>query len=238
MCSTSSSSSCSYTSQVDLIFELFIESTRETITSDFHFQFDHDLTAVLNRYCLPISCFIMFLKQLSQFQRLPVDDRLIILKNNTKVLLPLLTHLLNTTCDVPLLVNQPGPRNINQKISYAYSLFANIVPNDNKLLALLMAGFLFCPCLFTSESLYDAGHITDHSRQLIQYAYDEYTQLVWCYIIEKYEEDEHQATRIYMKIVTTLLRLQNVTSEIHDIVQCSVQIDQLHMMMQSVLHLT
>ncbi|CAF4004342.1 unnamed protein product, partial [Rotaria sp. Silwood1] len=142
-------------------------------------------------------------------------DRLILLKNNIKILLPLLTHLLNTTFDIKILVNHPGPNYINNKIAYASSLFEDIALDDNKLLILLIVIFLFCPCLFTNESLYDAGYINNHSRQLIQYAYDEYTQLLWYYILEKCLDQEEQAVLTYMKIVTTFLHLQNVTSEIY-----------------------
>jgi hypothetical protein len=227
-----------YLKQINFIFELFLESTREMISEDFILRFDYDLTNVINLYCTPVWCLITFLKQLSQFQQLPIDDRLILLKNNTKILLPILTHLLNTTSGVQIRVDHPGLHNINNKIVCAYSLFACCVPDDNKLLALLIVVFLFCPCLLTNNSLYDAGYINTQSRQLIQCAYDEYTQLVWYYIIEKYVDDEHQAVLIYMKIVTTILHLQIIVSEIYDIVKCSVEIDQLHMMMQSILHLT
>ncbi|CAF0827466.1 unnamed protein product [Rotaria sp. Silwood1] len=237
-CSTSYLFSNSHLRYIDLIFDLFIESSQQIIPEDFIFKYDYDLTNVLNSYCTPISCLIMFFKQLSQFQQLPVDDRLILLKNNIKILLPLLTHLLNTTFDIKILVNHPGPNYINNKIAYASSLFEDIALDDNKLLILLIVIFLFCPCLFTNESLYDAGYINNHSRQLIQYAYDEYTQLLWYYILEKCLDQEEQAVLTYMKIVTTFLHLQNVTSEIYGIVECSVQVDQLHMMMQSVLHLT
>ncbi|CAF1099284.1 unnamed protein product [Rotaria sordida] len=238
VCSTSYLFSNSHLHYIDLIFDLFIESTQQMIPEDFNFNYDYDLTNVLNLYCAPISCLIMVFKQLSQFQHLPVDDRLILLKNNIKILLPILTHLLNTTLDIQILVNHPGPHHINNKIAYASSLFEYIAPDDNKLLILLIVVFLFCPCLFTNESLYDAGYINNHSRKLIQYAYDEYIQLLWYYILEKSLDHENQAVLTYMKIVTTFLHLQNVTSEIYGIVECSVQADQLHMIMQSILHLT
>jgi len=223
---------------MDLIFELFVETTQEIIPQDFQFEFDSDLTNVLNSYCVPISSLITFLKQVSHFQQLPIDDRLLLLKNNVKILLPILTHLLNTTLGVEILINHPGLQDINNKISYAYSLFASIIPDDNKLLTLIIIVFLFCPCLFTSNSLHDAGYINDNSRQLIRSAYDEYTLSLWFYTLNKSEDDEQQAILIYMKIVTKFLHLQNVMSEVYDIVDHSVQIDRLHMMMQSILHLT
>jgi hypothetical protein len=240
ICSTSLSclSLNNHLNDIDFIFELFIENTQNIIPDDFIFKFDYDLTNVLNSYCTPISCLITFLKQLFRFQQLPIDDRLLLLKNNIKILLPILTHLLNITYDIKIHINHPGLHNINNKISYAHSLFAYIIPDDNKLLTLLIIVFLFCPCLFTNDLLYDAGYINHNSRQLIQCAYDEYTQLLWYYILEKSLDNEQRAVLTYMKIVTTFLQLQNITSEIYDIVECSVQIDRLHMMMQSILHLT
>ncbi|CAF4349065.1 unnamed protein product, partial [Rotaria sp. Silwood2] len=130
ICSTSYLFSNSHLNYIDLIFDLFIESSQQIIPEDFIFKYDYDLTNVLNLYCTPISCLIMFFKQLSQFQQLPVDDRLILLKNNIKILLPMLTHLLNTTCGMQILVNHPGPHNINNKIAYASSLFEDIVSDD------------------------------------------------------------------------------------------------------------
>ncbi len=139
---------------------------------------------------------------------------------------------------VPILINHPGVHNINDRISYAYSLFAHIIPDDNKLLILIILVFLFCPCLFTSNSLNDAGYINEHSRKLIRCTYNHYTQSLWYYIMEKSLDNEQQAILTYMKIVTKFLHLQNVMSEIYGIVECSVQIDRLHMIMQSILHLT
>lgn len=237
-CSTSYLFPNSHLNYIDLIFDLFVESSQQMIPDDFILKYDYDLTNVLNSYCIPISCFIVFFKQLSQFQQLPVDDRLLLLKNNIKILLPLLTNLLQTTLDVEIIVDNPGTQSINNKLVNASSLLTYITHDDNKLLILLIVVFLFCPSLFTNESLYDAGYINSHSRQLIQYAYDEYTQLLWYYILEKSVDHEEQAALTYMNIVTKFLHLQTVTSEIYGIVECSVQVDQLHMMMQSVLHLT
>ncbi len=242
ICSTSSSSSCllsnNHFNDIDVFFDLFVETNHKLIPEDFLFKFDNNLTNVLNCYCLPISSLITFLKQLFQFQQLPIDDRLLLLKNNVKILLPILTHLLNTTLGVPILINHPGLHNINNRISYAYSLFAQIIPDDNKLLTLIILVFLFCPCLFTSDSLYDVGYINEHSRQLIRCTYNQYTQSLWYYITDKSHDNEKQAILTYMKIVTKFLHLQNVMSEIYGIVECSVQIDRLHMIMQSILHLT
>lgn len=185
-----------------------------------------------------MTCLIAFFKQLYPFQQLPIDDRLLLLKHNMKILLPILTHLLNTTFGVQIFLSQPGQHNINHKISSAYSLFAYIIPDDDKLLILLLVVFLFCPCLFTTDVLLDAGEIDAKSRQLIRRAYDEYAQLLWLYLLEKSLENAQQAVLTYTKIVTTFLQLQNQMSEAYDIIQCSVQTDRLHMMMQSILHLT
>jgi hypothetical protein len=220
------------------MYNLFLDSTQKIIPKEFILKFDVNLTNVLNLYCIPISSLITFLKQVSHFQQLSVDDRLILLKYNIKIILPILTHLLNTTSNIQTSFNHPGVHNINNKISYAYSLFARIIPEDNKLLLVIILAFLFCPCLFTTNSLYDAGDITNPSRQLIQYAYDEYTKLLWYYVLEVTGDNHDQAVLTFMKIVTTFLQVQNVSSDIYDIVESSVQIDQLHMMMQSILHLT
>jgi len=223
---------------VDFIYEIFMENTQQIIPENFILELGFDVTAVLNSHCLPMSSLITFVKQLPHFQQLPVDDRLILLKNNTKVLTPMFLYLLNLTFDVQLRLNHPGVQNLNNKIVQAYSLFAYLVPDDQKLLTLLITVFLFCPCLFTNQSLHDAGNITEHSRHLIREAYDEYTLHLWNYILEKSMDDETQATMIFTKIVLAFVRLQSLASEIYDIIECSAQIDQLHMLMQSILHLT
>ena len=224
--------------RTDFLFDLLLDNVQEIIPEGFTLEFDYDITHVLNSHCLPISCLITYLKQLSHFQQLPVDDRLILLKNNTKMILPVLIYFLNATFGVQLRVNHPGVDNLNNRLVYAYSLFAYIISDDNKLLSLLLTALLFCPCLFTNESLYDAGCMSEPSRQLVRAAYDEYTQLLWYYLAEKYAHDEPQGIMTYVKIVTTFVRLQTITSEIYDVVECSVQVDQLHMLMQSILHLT
>jgi hypothetical protein len=214
-----------------------LDST-QIIPKGFTLQFDFNLTNVLNLYCTPISALITFLKQLSQFQQLSIDDRLILLKNNIKILLPILMHLLNTTSGVQIYFSHPGLHNINNKIAYAYSLFAYIIPDDNKLLTLIITVFLFCPCLYTNDLLYDVGCVNNQSRHFIQSAYNEYTELLWFYILLTTRDNEQQAVLIYMRIMATFLQLQNMSSEIYDIVESSVQIDQLHLMMQSILNLT
>lgn len=223
---------------VDFIYDLYLEATQEIVPDNFSFHFDRDLTDVLNTFCIPISCLITFLKQISQFQQLPVDDRLLLLKNNVKILLPILTYSFNLTLNIPLRINHPGSNHINTKISYAYSLLAHVIPDDEKFLILTLLVLQFCPCLFTNNSLSDAGYISENSRQLIRYTYDEYAQYLWTYILEKFADDEQQAIIIYSKLVTKIVHLQTLMSEIYDIVECSVQIDRLHIMMQSVLHLT
>ncbi|CAF1013433.1 unnamed protein product [Adineta ricciae] len=234
----SSSSSYSCDNQIDLICEIFLESVREVIPDEFRLDLNHDVTDGLNQYCMPVSSLITFSKHLSQFQQLPVDDRLILLKNNTKVLLPMFIHLLSTTTKTRIYFHHPGLHNINEKISYTYSLFSYNMPDDNKLLVLLFVVLLFSSSLLTSKSLYDAGQMNEHSRQMARYTYDEYAQLIWLYVSEKYDDNYGQAALVYMKIITTFLQLQNLTNEIYDIIECSVQIDRLHMIMQSVLHLT
>jgi len=218
--------------------DLFVENIQDILPLNCHLTFDHDLTQVLNDFCTPITCLITFLKQLQQFQRLPIDDRLLLLKNNMKILLPIIIRLFNTIFNVQISMKQSGLYNINEKISYACSLIAYNIPDDNKFLTLFFVVILFCPCLLTTDVLCDAGQMNSHSGQLIQNAYDEYTQLLWLYLLEKSLDNEQQATLNYMKIITTLLQIQNLMSEVYSIVQCSVQIDRLHMMMQSILHLS
>ena len=220
------------------MFDLYLEATHEIVPENFAFHFDYDLTDVLNTFCIPISSLITFLKQISQFQQLPVDDRLLLLKNNVKILLPVLTHAFNLTLNIPIRVTHTGYQNINTKITNAYSLIAQIIPEDQKFLILVLLVLQFCPCLFTTDSLSDAGSISSNSRQMIRSIYDEYIQFLWMYILEQSDDDEQQAIMIYSKLVTSIVHLQNLMSEIYDIVECSVQIDRLHIMMQSILHLT
>lgn len=240
--SSSSSSSLSICSlslnDADYIFDLLIENIQNILPMNCHLIFDHDLTQVLNDFCTPLTCLITFFKQLHSFQQLPVDDRLLLLKTNMKILLPIVIHLFNTVFGVQIFTKQPGLYNINRKISYACSLIAYNIPDDNKFLTLFLVVILFCPCLFTTDLLCDAGQMNSNSRQFIRNIYDEYIHLLWLYLVEKSRNDEQQAILNYMKIVTTLLRVQTLMSEVYSIVQCSVQIDRLHMMMQSILHLS
>jgi hypothetical protein len=209
----------------------------ETIQKEFIFDFNSDLTELLNLYCAPASCLIAFMKQLSHFQSIPVDDRIILIKNNTKILLPIFICLLNLTPDTSLLANHHrNNQTINGKIAESCLLFSSIMTDDSKLLLLLITVFLFSPCLLTNKSLIETGYINNQSYQLMKQACDEYTEMLWNYIVKK-SDDEEQVVLTYMKIITTVTQLQKITSEIYDGLDGLIQVDKLHLMIQSVLHL-
>jgi hypothetical protein len=233
--------SCSPTNSqinsVNDLHNLFLMTINQYVPKDFVFNFSSDLTEVLNLYCIPVSCLIAYIKQLSHFKFVPLDDRVRLLKNNTKILLPMFACLLKLTRDTPFVFNHPGDRNINDKIAYSCFLFSRLIKNDFELLSLIITLFLFCPCLLTNESLINAGYINKQSYKFIKKAADDYTTMLWNYIMKKSYGNEQQATITYMKIITTITHLQNITNEIYDGIEDYIDIDNVHIMLQSVLHL-
>ena len=220
------------------LHHIFLTTAKQLVPKEFVFDFNADLTEVLNLYCVPASCLISYIKQIPHFQSLLIDDRIILLKNNTKILLPMLACILNITFDTPFVFNHSGILNINDKMAYSCLLFSRLIKNDSKLLLLIITLLLFCPCSLTSNSLINTDHIKNESYELMKKAYEEYTSMLWSCIMKGSLDNEQQAIIKFTKIVTTITRLQDITSDIYDGMEGLVEIDKLHSMLQSVLHLT
>ena len=219
------------------LHKLFIKASKELLPDNFVFQFDADLANVLNLHYTPISGMIAFVKHLSHFQPLTVDDKVILLKNNTRCLQPLLVYLFQSIFNVPILVIHPGQDHINNALASSYTLLTNSIARDSKLMLLCLSTLLFCPSLLTVSSSNGIGYMTDSSRQLIRYAYDEYGQILWQYLMRQSKQDELHAMKSYTKLISVFLRLQQLISEIYDRVSCLVQTDRLHQVVQSLLYL-
>lgn len=210
------------------LHKLFIKSSKGLVPDNFVFQFDADLASVSNLHSTPITGLIAFVKNLSHFQSLTVDEKIILLKNNTRCLQALLVYLFQSMFNVPILVIHPGQDHINNALANSYTLLTNSIVRDSKLMLLCMSTLLFCPSLLTVSSSSGIGYMKDSSLQLIRYAYDEYGQILWQYLMKKSHHDERHTIKSYTKLI----------SEIYDRVSCLVQTDRLNHMIQSLLYLT
>ena len=219
-----------------VVYDLFLKITADVRRDEIRLTSDADLTATWNLYSVPLSYFIIFIKQLAPFQCLTIDDKVIVLKNNTRVLMPMLTYLFELLFAIP--AHAADTDQLNATIATSHSLFAHVIADDTQLLLLLIIVFLFCPCLLTHESLNDIGCVSQHAHELIARAYEQYAHLLWAYLLDRCRADEKQAAITYMKLISTMLRLQHLTSTIYDQLPSFIDADRLHLMIQSVLHLT
>ena len=222
---------------VNTLHKIFLKKSKDMIPDNFILQFDADLANVLNLHCTPISCLITFVKELAHFQSLTVNDKVILMKNNTRCLQPLIIYLFHHVFNVPILVHHPGQDHINNSLAASYTLLTNSIIRDSKLVLLCMSTLLFCPSLLTVNASNAVGYMTDTSRQCIRYAYDEHGQILWQYLMKQSHHQHDQAILAYMKLISVFLRLQQLTSEIYDRVPFLVQADRLHQMVQSLLYL-
>ena len=222
-----------------IVYELFLKITEDVRPDESRPTCDSDLTATWNLYSVPLSYFITFIKQLAPFPCLTIDDKVIVLKNNSRVLMPMLTYLFERLFSIPVPVaHVADAADLNTTIASSHSLFAHVIADDTQLLLLIIIVFLFCPCLLTHESLNDIGCASQHAQELIADAYEQYAHLLWAYLLDRCQADEKQAAFAYMKLISTMLRLQHLTSTIYDQLPSYIDADRLHMMIQSVLHLT
>lgn len=183
--------------------------------------------------------FINYFKHLPEFQQLHVDDQVLLLKENIRILLPINYALLKTPIQSQFrytsiqTVGCIDNIDLHSMYTSLSNSFVPLVVADPLMIKLLLV-ILF----FTTKN---AQVITEESMEfkqldMIKQIQSSYVELLWLYMIEKCGEIE--ATILFTRIIMKFLHVQVVIQQIDSIVRLNEDIQHIDALLQSILQLT
>lgn len=183
--------------------------------------------------------FISYFKRLPEFQQLNVDDQVLLIKQNIRILLPVNYALLKTPPNSKFrytYIKTIGCiDNINLHTMYAYlsNCFVPFVTLDPLIIKLLLITLFFTTT--NSQSInYEINEYQDiESIKRIQ---SSYVELLWLYMIEKCGEDK--ARSLFINIIMKFTHLQTMLDQIDSIIRVNEDIQHIDDLMKSILQLT
>ncbi|CAF1211619.1 unnamed protein product [Rotaria sordida] len=183
---------------------------------------------------------ISYFKHLPELQTLNVDDQVLLIKQNIRLLIPLNYAMLKT----PVNSKFRGARiqtigcinNINLHEIYLSlsNSFVEFVRYDPIMIKLLIIILFFTTNPLTTRSIYDQGEYKQLNN--IKQIQSSYIELLWLYMIEKY--GEQNAVHLFTKMITKYLYLQLMIDSMDSIVRVNNDIHNIDSLMQSFLQLT
>jgi len=196
-----------------------------------------------------ILCFVNLFRQINEFQNLNGDDRFVLFKSNLLYLFPIFVcfyydrfnnRLLNEAFEVSskrfefyrLCFESDG---LHILFLTTVRFITESTDQDFTILSLLILILLFSPDLLmhkNSRSLQDPLNI-----YRIQ---SNYTNILWKYLVD--QQGESQATRKFLRILSSIFRIQFVVEKLFDFFQCEFVCfnltDELAPLLQSLLHIS
>ena len=183
--------------------------------------------------------FISYFKHLPEFDRVHVDDQVLLIKQNIRLLLPINDALLNNSA-VHSQFHSPNIQtigclnNINLHTIYQHlsDSFVEFVSSDSSMVKILLIVLFFTANSqsINSESLKYQQILTIKSIQ------SSYVELLWLHLTEKW--GEVQAIHFYTKVIATYLRLQIIVDRIDSIIRLNDDVQYLDSLMKIILQLT
>jgi hypothetical protein len=182
--------------------------------------------------------FISYFKHLPEFQQLNVDNQVLLIKQNIRILLPLNYALLKTPHNSQFrytYIKTIGCiENINLHSMYTFlsNSFVPFVTFDPLIIKLLIIILFFS---INSQSKND--DIIEYKQfEYIKRIQSSYIELLWLYMIEKY--GENKARNLLTNIIMKFIHLQTIIDRIDSIVRLNNDIQYLDLLMKSILQLT
>lgn len=183
--------------------------------------------------------FINYFKHLPEFEQLHVDDQVLLLKENIRILLPINYALLKTPVHSQFrytaiqtigCVNNIDLHSMYTSLSNSFVPFVISDPLMIKLLLIVL--------FFTTKNAQIITKETTNFKELdsIKRTQSSYTELLWLYMIERC--GEVQARILFTKIMMKFLHIQLVTEQIDSIVRLNDDIEHIDGLLQSILQLT
>lgn len=183
--------------------------------------------------------FINYFKHLPEFHQLHIDDQVLLLKENIRILLPINYALLKTpvhstfrSTDIQTIgcVNNIDLHSMYTSLSNSFVPFVMSDPLMIKLLLIVL--------FFTTNhvQIIQKENIDFKQLDAIKRAQSSYTELLWLYMIERC--GEVQARILFTRIMMKFLHIQLVIEQIDSIIRLNDDIQNIDGLLQSILQLT
>jgi hypothetical protein len=203
---------------------------REILSLRLHDYYNRKKPVIIN--------FINYFKHLPEFQQLNVDDQVLLIKQNIRVLLPLNYALLKAPIHSQYRYTQVQTigciNNINLHSMYTYlsNNFLSFVTFDPLIIKLLIITLFF-----TTTNSQSANFEAIEYKQLefIQQIQSSYVELLWIYMIEKC--GEINARNLFTNIIMKFLHLQTIIDQIDSIIRLNNDIQHVDILLKSILQL-
>lgn len=203
---------------------------REVLSLHLHDFYNRKKPVIIN--------FINYFKHLPEFQQLNVDDQVLLIKQNTHLLLPLNYALLKapihsqfryTYIQTIGCIDNINLHSMYTYLSNSFLLFVNIDPLIVKLLIIIL--------FFTITNTQSTNFETIDYKQFefIRYIQSSYVELLWMYMIEQC--GEINARKLFTNIIMKFLHLQLAIDRIDSIIRLNNDIQHVDVLLKSVLQL-
>jgi hypothetical protein len=183
---------------------------------------------------------ISYFKHLPELQSLDMDDQVLLIKQNIRILIPLNYAILKTPTNSKFgkihiqtigCVNNINLHDMYRSLS---DTFVEFVKYDPILIKLLIIVLFFTTNPLTTKSLFDpAAYVQVNNIKRIQ---SSYIELLWLYMVEKFGQE--LAIHLITKMVTKYLTIQITIDRIDSIIEKNNDIQNIDSLMKTFLHLT
>jgi hypothetical protein len=183
---------------------------------------------------------VSYFKHLPEFQNLNLDDQVLLIKQNIRLLIPLNYAILRT----PVNSKFGGARiqtigckdniNLHDMLRPLAESFVEFVTYDPLIIKLLIIVLFFTTNSLTTKSIYDPAKYKQLNN--IKQIQSSYVELLWIYMIEKYGEED--AIHLYTKMITKYLNIQIIIDQIDLIIQMNDDRQNIDSLMKTMLQLT
>ena len=182
--------------------------------------------------------FISYFKHLPEFDQVDVDDQVLLIKQNIRLLLPINYALLKTPTYSQFRSTNIQTigclNNINLDTIYQHlsNSFVDFVTADPVMIKTFLIILFFTP---NSQSI-NFDSVEYHQIMTIKRIQSSYAELLWLYLMEKW--GEVQAIHLFTKVIAAYLRLQIIIDRIDSIIRANDDVQYLDSLMKTILQLT
>jgi hypothetical protein len=183
---------------------------------------------------------ISYFKHLPELKILNLDDQVLLIKQNIRLLLPLNCAIFRARLNAK--VRNPGIKTIGCKdnIDIQYMLrslgdiYFQFTTYDPIIIKLFIVVLFFTTDALTTKSIYNPGQYKQLDE--IKQIQSSYMELLWLYMVDKYGEED--AVHLLTKMITRYLHVQMTIDQVDSIIEVNNDIQNVDSLMQTMLQLT
>lgn len=184
--------------------------------------------------------FVSFFKHLPEAQTLHVDDQVLLIKQNIRLIMSLNYAIFRTPNDSPFrcarirTIDCVDNINMHEVLRDLAESFVEFVAFNPLLIKLLIVVLFFTTNSLTTRAIYDFGEYKH--LNLIQRIQQSYLELFWLYMLEKY--GEKTTVRLYTRMIMKYLHIQMVIDQMDRVIEMNHDLENLDSLMKTMLQLT